>query len=123
MAYHEYKSIWLNLVIQLEELLCEQKTGNAHDAHAVAICKTIDWKINVGRAKEKWQKNLANYGYYLPNSSKFYCTISWGIVLVWHPPYVIILIEIIGRKKHWRIECHQPNPSMFSTAKSFALCM
>ena len=45
-GYHEYKSVWINPVIE-EELLCEWEIGNAHDTHAVAVCKIIDGDMKV----------------------------------------------------------------------------
>ena len=43
-GYHEYKSIWLDPVME-EELSCEREIGNAHDTHAVVIRKTIDGEV------------------------------------------------------------------------------
>ena len=43
-GYHEYKSIWLDPVME-EEFSCEREIGNAHDTHAVAIHKTIDGEV------------------------------------------------------------------------------
>ena len=43
-GYREYKNIWMNPVIE-EQLSCKWEIGNAHDTHAVAICKTIDGEL------------------------------------------------------------------------------
>ena len=40
-GYHEYKSVWINTVVE-EELSCEREIGNAHDTLAVAVRKIID---------------------------------------------------------------------------------
>ena len=47
-GYHEYKSIWLDPVME-EELSCEREIGNAHDTHAVAICKTVNGEVKTVR--------------------------------------------------------------------------
>ena len=57
-GYHEYKSIWLNLVNQPEELLCEQEIRNVCETYVVAVRKTIDQKI-----KKLWtsKRKLAKF--------------------------------------------------------------
>ena len=52
--YHEYKSAWLNPVIE-EVLLCEQEIGNAQqNTHDVAVRNIIDGDIKtVGRVPRK----------------------------------------------------------------------
>ena len=43
---YQYKSAWLNPVIE-EEILCKREIGNAHDTHAVAVRNIIDEDIKV----------------------------------------------------------------------------
>ena len=68
---HEYKSIWLNPVIQLEERLYKREIENSHDIHAVAAHKTIDRNKKCWTSK-KLAKNLVNYG----DSPKFFIDIT-----------------------------------------------
>ena len=72
-GYHKYKSIWLNPVIQPEELLCKQEIGNACNTHAMAVSKTIDQKI-----KQCWmsKRKLAKKLWWFAKFAKvFYCTV------------------------------------------------
>ena len=50
---YQYKSVWLNLVIE-EELSCKREIGNAHDTHALAMRNIIDEDIKTfGRVPHK----------------------------------------------------------------------
>ena len=45
-GYHEYKSLWTNLVNK-EELICEREVGNPCNLQAVAMKKEISYVLQV----------------------------------------------------------------------------